>query len=116
MASRRFFRLTFSASAFLFVAGVVGILVALFPEITQLPVVSLHYNIHFGVDTVGAWWRLFIPSTVALCITVGNMAYAAHIWLREYVIAYAFALAALFVNIFVFLHIVFIVLLNLSST
>lgn len=116
MLRLRFFRLAFGACVVLFVAGVVLILAALFPAITQSPVVSLHYNIHFGVDAVGAWWRLFVPSGLALVLTVGNAMYAARIWQREQVIAYAFAVAALLVNIFVFLHIVFIVLLNFTST
>lgn len=115
MLRLRFFRLVFGACAVLFVAGVLMILAALFPAITQSPVVSLHYNIHFGVDAVGAWWRLFVPSGIAFVLTIANALYAARVWQREQVIAYAFAVAALLVNVFVFLHIVFIVLLNLTS-
>lgn len=116
MLSLRFFRVAFGACAVLFVAGIVTILAALFPAVTQSPVVSLHYNIHFGVDAVGAWWRLFVPSGIALVLTGCNALYAARVWHREQVIAYAFAIAALLVNVFVFLHVVFIVLLNFTST
>ncbi len=115
MLSRRFFRLAFGACALLFVGGLVIILAALFPAITVSPVVSLHYNIHFGVDAVGAWWRLFVPSFVALVLTLCNAAYAARMWQREHVIAYAFGVTAVLVNVFVLLHIVFIVLLNFTS-
>lgn len=115
MISRRFFRLIFGACAAVFLAGVGGIILALFPDITREAVVSLHYNIHFGVDEVGPWWRLFVPLGVAFLVTVGNVWYAARVWQREQVIAYAFAIVTLLVHVFVVLHVFFIVLLNLSS-
>lgn len=115
MLRLRFFRYTLGASVVLCVAGIVGILAALFPAITQAPIVSLHYNIHFGVDAIGAWWRLFVPSGLAAVAIVGNAFYAARVWSRERVVAYAFAVAALMINAFVLLHVIFIVLLNLSS-
>lgn len=116
MLALRFFRVAFGVCALLFVAGVAAILIALFPAVTRESFVSLHYNIHFGVDAVGAWWLLFVPSGVAFVLTIGNALYAARIWQREHVIAHAFAVAAILVNVFVLLHVVFIVLLNLSST
>lgn len=115
MVALRFFRIAFGVCAVLFVGGVVGILAALFPAVTREPFVSLHYNIHFGVDAVGAWWRLFLPSGIALVLTIGNALYAARVLQREYVVAHAFAIAAILVNVFVLLHIIFIVLLNIPS-
>ena len=111
----RFFRVAFGVCAVLFAAGVMIILLALFPAVTHEPFASLHYNIHFGVDAVGAWWLLFVPSGIALVLTAGNALYAARVWQREQVIAYAFAVAAVLVNACVLLHVIFIVLLNLAS-
>ncbi len=95
-------------------SGVLVIAIALFPAALTAPVVSLHYNIHFGVDAVGAWWRLFVPTALGVVLTLGNFWYAARVWQREHVIAYAFLVATVLINIFVLLHIVCIVLLNLS--
>lgn len=97
-----------------FVVGILVMVIALFPAALTAPIVSLHYNIHFGVDAVGAWWRLFVPSALAAMLTLGNFWYAARVWQREHVIAYAFLVATVLVNIFVLLHIICIVLLNLS--
>lgn len=98
----------------LLLAGVLLIFFALFPEVQALRVVPLHYNIHVGVDKVGAWWQLFSPSIIAAILTLVNIIYAVKIWSREKVIAYVATVTALLVNVFVFTHLVFIVLLNVA--
>lgn len=94
--------------------GVAGMLWQLYPNVLTQQVVPLHYNIHFGVDRVGPGWRLFIPSLVAVVLTLANMLSASAMWQRERVVALAFVVASLLVNVLVLLHIVFIVLLNLA--
>lgn len=98
----------------LLLAGVLLIVLALFPEVQQLRVVPLHYNIHVGVDKVGAWWQLFVPSLIGLVLTIVNVLYAGRSWLREKVIAYAVIVTALVLDAIILVHVVFIVLLNLA--
>ncbi len=112
--SRRFFRYSFAFCGVLLLAGTLLIVVALFPEVQALRVVPLHYNIHIGVDKVGAWWQLFTPLIIGVVLTLVNLVYAARVWTREKVIAYAMTVTALAVNLLVFIHVVFIVLLNVA--
>lgn len=110
----RFFKFATMASFVLLALGVAGIFWQLYPAVVKQPVVPLHYTIHFGVDQVGPGWRLFVPSILAFVLTIANLLFAGHMWQREKVIAYAFIVTSLFVNLFTLLHIVFIVLLNLT--
>lgn len=114
LSSVRFFRLVGVASFAMFVVGVVLILWQLFPDVMVNTIVPVHYNVHFGVDQVGPWWRLFVPSAFAVAVSVGNTVFAIRAWSREQVIAYAFFVTTLLVNIFVLLYVIFIVLLNIS--
>lgn len=114
VSANRFFRIATGASFAMIALGVAGIFWQLYPLLKGQPVVPLHYNIHFGVDQVGVWWRLFVPSGIAVILTLSNALYAATVWQREKVIAYAFLVTSLLLNVFVLLHIVFIVLLNLA--
>lgn len=110
----RFFRIAAGASFAMFAVGIFLIVWQLFPKVISEHVVPLHYNIHFGVDEVGPWWRLFLPSAIALVLSIGNMLYAGRVWQRERVIAHAFMVTTLLVHLFVLLHVIFIVLLNIS--
>lgn len=114
LLSVRFFRWALTACAFLLAAGIVLILAALFPEVQQLRVVPLHYNIHVGVDKVGTWWQLFTPSSVGIVLTMVNVGYAARTWTREKVVSYAAMITAVVLDVIILLHVVFIVLLNLA--
>lgn len=110
----RFFRIAVGVSFVLFVLPIALIVWQLIPDVISAHVVPLHYNIHFGVDEVGPWWRLFLPSAIALVLTIGNTLYAGRMWSREQSIAYALLVTTMFVNLFVALHVLFIVLLNIS--
>lgn len=112
--ANRFARWATVASFAMIALGVAGIVWQLFPAVQGEEVVPLHYNIHFGVDQVGPWWRLFVPSGIAFILTLVNALYAAHAWQRERVLAFVFTATSLLLNVFVLLHVVFIVLLNLT--
>ena len=69
----RFFRWSILTGLLLLLAGVLLVWFNLFPAVETWRVVPLHYNIHIGVDKVGSWWELFVPSGIGLILTVGNM-------------------------------------------
>lgn len=112
--ANRFAKWAMVGSLVMLVLGLAIIWWRLLPLVQGEEVVPLHYNIHFGVDWVGPWWRLFVPSGIALVMTLVNALFAAHMWQRERVIAFAFIIASLLVNVFVLLHIVFITALNIA--
>jgi hypothetical protein len=92
----------------------------LFPAWRILPLiygqgtVPLHYNIHFGVDSLGAWWRIFTVPLIGLLFLVINTIVAQTVWKREPMLAYLVVSATLLFEFFLFLAMVFIVLLNIS--
>lgn len=86
----------------------------LFPEVKTWRVVPLHYNIHLGVDKVGQWWELFVPSGIGVILTLLNTSYASIIWKREKVIAYAVMVTAVLVDLLVLIHLIFLVHLNVT--
>ncbi|MBI1908210.1 hypothetical protein HYS28_02210 [Candidatus Uhrbacteria bacterium] len=110
----KFFRFATIGSLVLLAGGVALIIVALFPEVQELRVVPLHYNIHVGVDKVGAWWQLFVPTGIGLVLTAVNLVVAAKVWHREQVIAYAAVATSLVVDAIIAIHVGLIVLLNLA--
>lgn len=110
----RFFRLAMLACGLLLLAGILLLWFALFPAVQSWRVVPLHYNIHLGVDKVGQWWELFIPSGIGLILTLLNVGYASSIWQREKVIAYAAVVTAVLVNALILVHLIFLVHLNVT--
>ncbi len=110
----RFFRWSILTGLLLLLAGVLLVWFNLFPAVETWRVVPLHYNIHIGVDKVGSWWELFVPSGIGLILTVGNMVYATLIWRKEKVIAYAAMVTAVLVDLLVLIHLIFLVHLNVT--
>lgn len=111
---QRFFRYATLASVVMLTGSVLFMWIVLFPEVQELRVVPLHYNIHVGVDRVGAWWQLFVPSIIGVVLTILNLVVAVRVWQREQVIAYAAVVTSLFVDLVIAIHLVLIALLNLA--
>ncbi|HCJ52363.1 MAG TPA: hypothetical protein DHV25_01420 [Candidatus Kerfeldbacteria bacterium] len=36
--------------------------------------VSLHYNVYYGIDLIGEWWRVYSMAAVGIAIVVLNIA------------------------------------------
>ncbi len=86
----------------------------LFPSAMDQFTVPLHYNVHSGVDRIGSWQQLFTVPVVGLAIMIINLVGAAIAWKRQKVLSYFLLATTAVCEIFVFLAVVFIVLLNLS--
>lgn len=112
MKRKRFFQLTFLFSVIFLVGSVALILLTLFPDIRTKDFVPLHYNIHFGVDLIGAWWRIFTAPAIGVIILVMNSVGALMIWRKERVISYFFFGIMLLTQIFLFIGVIFLVFLN----
>lgn len=114
MLSITFFRLVALFSAVLIVCEIALISWRIVPMIYGQTAVPLHFNTHFGVDTVGAWWRIYTVPAVALILLVGNMFLANYFFHRERVLAYMAVGATLILETVLFGAMIFIVLLNIS--
>jgi len=86
----------------------------LYPEVMTKTAVPLHYNIHFGVDMFGAWWRVFTPSIVGLLIIMINTIFAIVYWSKDKMLSYSLLLTSVVLHVFLILATIFMTLLNLS--
>jgi len=114
MRSLLFFRACWGAVLFLLLFQILFPAWRIVPLIYGQTAVPLHYNIHFGVDTIGEWWRVFTVPAVGLAIALINGVSARRLWKREKMLAYLAVGATLFLEVFLSVAMVFIVLLNIS--
>ncbi|MBU1126469.1 MAG: hypothetical protein ABH826_05105 [Patescibacteria group bacterium] len=112
--AKRFFQVTFIV-AFLFLA-LMTLLPAwqLLPDIKEAGTIPLHYNIHFGVDSFGVWWRVFMIPVSGAVILIVNFLLAVAFWKRERVLSKFLAATAMLVQFLLFISMIFVVLFNLA--
>jgi uncharacterized membrane protein len=84
------------------------------PIIYKKTAVPLHYNIHFGVDTIGQWWHIYLVPAIGLVILLVNFILATFMWSKESVLAYLAATATLVLQIILLVATIFIVSLSLA--
>ena len=86
----------------------------LLPEIREKVSIPLHYNTHFGIDSFGMWWNVFMVSVFGGSILLINYIAAIVLWTKEKVLSYFLASVALLVQVLLFISIIFVVLFNLA--
>mgnify|MGYP006306610163 CR=1 FL=1 len=74
----------------------------------------LHYNIYFGVDLVGYWYRLFFLPLAGLLIMLVNFIIAAFFYKKERLLVYFLIFSSSFIQIIIFLAALAIVSINLN--
>lgn len=75
--------------------------------------IFLHYNVLFGVDLVGQWWRVFIIPLVGLFIILVNAVIGWTTFHKDKFIAYFLSSTALVCQIFLFISAYLLVFLNI---
>ena len=114
MFKKRAVQLLFGASIVLFVITFLIPYLELYPEIMTKTAVPLHYNIHFGVDMFGVWWRVFTPSIVGFVIIAINTILALVYWPKDKMLSYSVLSTSVVLHVFLILATIFMTLLNLS--
>lgn len=112
--SKRFFQVAAALGILLLLLAIGLPAWQLFPEIRQEIAVPLHYNIHFGVDYFGEWWKIFSFPLAGLIIYILNFILVIAFWRRDKVLAYFFAAVADVCAFVILVAMVFVTLLNLS--
>lgn len=72
----------------------------------------LHYNIYFGIDFVGKWYKIFIMPTTGIFFIIINFFVADIIYLRDKAISYFLTGASLFIQVMLVLAAMAIVSIN----
>lgn len=110
----RYFQVSMVIALIFLAASIVLPYWRLFPEITSSFAVPLHYNIHSGVDLYGRWERIFTTPIISGIILIVNIVLGIALWRKDKVLSYFFFTVAAIAQVFAFLAMIFVVLLNLS--
>ena len=79
----------------------------------ELDVIPLHYNVYFGVDLLGRWYRVFLLPAMGLVLFAANALFARALWEKEHVLSFFFAVGTIVISTVIFLAVLLITLLNL---
>lgn len=74
--------------------------------------IFLHYNILFGVDYVGAWWRIIFLPVTGLVIILFNATFGWLLYNRDTFIAYVLNTVSVLLQIFLLITASLLVFLN----
>jgi hypothetical protein len=90
-----------------------GLWIALFWTVTptDAPII-LHYNIYFGVDTIGGWKSLFFMPMLAAMLLFLNAVLSRYFYYKERMVAYLFAGAALILQILMAVGVISAIIIN----
>lgn len=111
---QRLFQVTLGLSILFLILSVAFVYWQLFPGLKDQFAIPLHYNIHFGVDLFGPWWRIFTIPLTGLVILLINHLLAALAWNRERLLSQTFWIVTAVIEFVLMVAMVFVTLLNLS--
>jgi len=72
----------------------------------------LHYNIYFGIDLLGPWYRVFLLPLIGFAFLAVNFLAGAAIYRRERILSYFLATAATFCQGLLIVAAFFIIFIN----
>jgi len=73
----------------------------------------LHYNVLFGVDYIGDWWRVFLLPVVGVSILIINTLLGWFLASRDLVVAYILQVTSAFAQFLLLLMAILIVRINI---
>ena len=74
--------------------------------------IYLHYNIYFGIDLIGEWYRVYIIPLTGLLIILVNYLAGAIMYSSKRVLSYLLVIFAIPVNVFLALSAILIAYIN----
>ena len=85
----------------------------IFPIRNARSVFALHYNIYFGIDLIGAWWKFFLVPSAVLAIWAVNLVIASAAYRDHRNLSYFATGITLLLELLSFLALLLIVLSNI---
>ncbi|MBI2037791.1 MAG: hypothetical protein HYT15_02570 [Candidatus Magasanikbacteria bacterium] len=76
------------------------------------PVIFLHYNIIFGVDSVGEWWQIYFPPLIGVLVILFNCLCSLAVYFYDKFLARLLNAWILFFHLFLAIGIALLVRLN----
>ena len=74
--------------------------------------ISLHYNIYFGIDLLGHWYQIFLLPALGLFFLMINFLLGLVVYRKEKILSYFLAGASSLIQVIFILATIFIVLIN----
>ena len=75
--------------------------------------IFLHYNIIFGVDLVGDWWKLYLTPLAGVIVILLNYFFSLMFYSTDKFLARLMSLWVLFFHIFLMIGLVLLIRLNI---
>ena len=72
----------------------------------------LHYNIYFGIDLIGEWYKVFLIPFSGLAIFLLNLIFSFIIYKKDKILSYFPLIVSLIIQIILFIGGILIILLN----
>jgi len=117
MLARKFFRfLVKDKVIFLSVTAILLINVATWINLFQITkvdgLIPLHYNIYFGIDYMGEWYKIFTLPLIGLIVFAVNLFISIFVYFKDKFISYILLVSAILVQIIIFLASLSVVWIN----
>jgi len=108
----RFFQIVFSLSLLMNLALWIFLYFKFYPLKDAGELLPLHYNIYFGIDFVGKWYKIFVMPLLGVFFIVVNFILADIIYLRDKIVSYFLLGAGAFIQILFGLAAYMIIVIN----
>lgn len=82
------------------------------PRLANSPFFALHYTVYFGVDLIGAPWRLVTMPLIGLVILLMNTFLVSHLYIKDRLSATLVVIATLFFEMMLLWSVFLNILLN----
>lgn len=79
---------------------------------TMGEILPLHYNIYFGVDFVGEWYKIFIMPFAGIFFVIVNFVLADIVYLRDKITSYFLTGAGTFIQVLLLLAAYAVIMIN----
>ncbi len=74
--------------------------------------ITLHYNIYFGIDLLGPWYQIFLLPALGSLFLVLNVFLTAIVYKKEKILGYFLMVASSFSQVIFILAAIFIIFVN----
>lgn len=63
----------------------------------------LHYNIYFGIDWIGEWYKIYMYPLFGFLVFLINYSFAIYFYAKDKTISYIFSFSTTFIEIIIFI-------------